>query len=165
MKVLAGVVVFLVLIQVFRPGRNLGNDNTHHISTLYNVPQNVEEILKTSCNDCHSNYTVYPWYTNIQPVGWWLQHHVNEGKDELNFSEFSTYRIFRQYHKMEETIELLDEGKMPLSSYTLVHTNAKLSPEQKNQLTRWALAIIDTIKANYPADSLRRPQRLRKNKL
>lgn len=161
LKILAGILIFLAFIQVFRPTRNLGNDNTNHIATRFAVPDSVEQILKTSCYDCHSNQTTYPWYTNVQPVGWWLQHHVNEGKDELNFSEFTTYRIFRQYHKMEETLELLRDDKMPLPSYIVVHTDAKLNENQKKLLSQWAVGIMDTLKANYPADSLRRPQRPR----
>lgn len=160
-KVGLGTILLLIIIQVFRPTLNLSNDLTNDISTKFNVPDSVQQILKTSCYDCHSNKTVYPWYTNIQPVGWWLQHHVNEGKEELNFSEFATYRVFRQYHKMEETLELLEKDEMPLASYTVIHTNAKLNPAQKQLLSAWASAVRDTIKASYPADSLRRPQRPR----
>ncbi len=159
---LLGLLVLLVVIQFIRPARNLGNDNTNHIAVKYPIPDSVEQILKVACYDCHSNLTEYPWYANIQPVTWWLQHHVNEGKEELNFSEFNTYRIFRQYHKMEEVIKMVDEGEMPLASYTLIHTDAKLSETQKQALEQWATGIRDNIKASYPADSLLRPQKVRK---
>ena len=94
-------------------------------------------ILQTSCFDCHSNYTNYPWYTNIQPIGWWLNHHVDEGKEELNFSEFESYSLKRKLHKLEEIKEMVEEGEMPLSSYTLIHGDTKLSPEQKEILYTW----------------------------
>src|SRR5579871_2879029 len=120
---IAGIalVVIFVLIQFLRPARNLSNNNTNAISTKYRVPDSVDQILKTSCYDCHSNYTVYPWYTNIQPVGWWLTHHINEGKEHLNFSEFASYRIGRQYHSLQGITKLVKKDEMPISSYTLIH--------------------------------------------
>jgi hypothetical protein len=123
------------------------------------MPQNVQQILKTSCYDCHSNNTVYPWYSNIQPVAWWLKDHIDEGKRELNFSEFATYRIGRQYRKLEEINGEVKENKMPLESYTLIHSDAKLSDEQKLTLATWVTTLRDSIKAQYPEDSLKRPQR------
>src|ERR1043165_8303043 len=154
-----GLVVILVVIQLIRPERNLSAENVNHIATRYSVPDSVEQLLKTACYDCHSNATVYPWYTNIQPVGWWLQHHVNEGKEKLNFSEFASYRIFRQYHKLEETIELVKENEMPLSSYTWIHKDAVLTEDQKLVLSTWATSVRDSIKATYPADSLLNPRK------
>ncbi len=148
------LLVILVLIQLYRPARNLSNDNTHSISTKYPLPDSVESILKASCYDCHSNKTVYPWYANIQPVASWLAHHVNEGNEHLNFSEFATYRINRQYHMLHEIAEVLKEDEMPISSYTLIHTYAKLTPEQKAWVINWADSTSAIIKANNPADSL-----------
>lgn len=152
--ILIGLAVVLVLIQFIRPARNQSNDQTNHISTKYPVPAEVESILKTACYDCHSNNTVYPWYANVQPVAWWLADHVNEGKRELNFSNFTTRRIAVQNHKLEEMIEQVKEGEMPLGSYTWVHRDAALSQEQKMLLTGWAQSLMDTIRAHYPADSL-----------
>jgi hypothetical protein len=116
-------------------------------------------ILKTSCYDCHSNNTYYPWYNNIQPVAWWLKNHVDEGKRELNFSEFAAYRIGRQYRKLDEVNKQIKEGEMPLESYTLIHGNAKLNEQQKLMVANWVSAIRDSIKAQYPEDSLKRPQK------
>lgn len=144
----------LLLAQFIRPERNLSNDQSRHIATRYQVPEPVEGILKTACYDCHSNYTVYPWYANIQPVAGWLAHHVDEGKQELNFSDFTTRRVAVQNHKMEEVIEMVRENEMPLGSYTWVHRDAILSEGQKDQLIAWAQTVMDTIKANNPPDSL-----------
>lgn len=147
----------LIIIQFFRPEKNNGaqaNAFADDISKVHHTPENITQILQTSCYDCHSNKTVYPWYANMQPVAWWLNDHVVEGKKELNFSEFASYRIGRQFKKMEEIIEQVDENEMPLSSYTLIHRNASLSKDQKLSLNNWATAIRDSIKANYPADSL-----------
>ncbi len=144
-----------VIIQFFRPAKNKSEGTSKNdISTLYAVPQNVQDILKMSCNDCHSNNTVYPWYAEIQPVAWWLNSHIEDGKKDLNFSEFATYRIRRQYKKLEEINELVKENKMPLDSYLWIHKDAKLSDQQKLTIANWAEAVRDSIRAKYPPDSL-----------
>ncbi len=144
-----------VVIQFIRPAKNRAEGiSNNDISKMYAVPADVEAILKTSCYDCHSNNTVYPWYAEVQPAAWWLADHVKEGKKELNFSEFASYRIGRQYRKLEEINKEVKEGEMPLESYLWIHNDAKLSEQQKLTLANWATALRDTIKANYPADSL-----------
>jgi hypothetical protein len=144
-----------IVIQFFRPAKNKAEGlSNNDISKIYPVPQNVDTILKTSCYDCHSNNTVYPWYAEVQPVAWWLADHIKEGKKEINFSEFASYRIGRQYRKLDEVNKQVKEDEMPLESYLWIHKYAKLSLEQKLTLATWATAIRDTIKANYPADSL-----------
>jgi hypothetical protein len=148
-----------IIIQFFHPKKNIAASNAvfaNDISNIYTVPQNIRQILETSCNDCHSNNTKYPWYSNVQPIAWWLDDHIKEGKRELNFSEFATFPIRRKFKKMEEIIEQVREDEMPLFSYTMIHRDASLSNEQKVQLTSWATAIRDTIKATYPPDSLRK---------
>ena len=155
-KILFALVIVLVLIQFIRPERNLSDDQTYNISTKYVVTDEVKDILKVACNDCHSNKTAYPWYANIQPVAFWLNHHVEEGKEELNFSTFTKLPIAVQNHKLKETVEQIEKGEMPLPSYTYLglHKEAHLTEAQKKVLIDWAKAQIDTLKANYPADSL-----------
>jgi Haem-binding domain len=149
-----------IVIQFFRPAKNIAvSISADDITKKYAVPTDVQAILKTSCYDCHSNTTVYPWYSNFQPIAWWLDDHVQEGKKELNFSEFATYRIGRQYRKLEEINAEVKENKMPLESYTLIHGNAKLNEQQKLSIANWVTALRDSIKAQYPEDSLKRPQR------
>ena len=92
-------------------------------------------------------------------MAWWLNDHILEGKKEVNFSEFAAYRVGRKYKKFEEIVEQLEENEMPLPSYTRIHRNAILSKEQKLSLTNWATAIRDSMKVQYPADSLKRPQK------
>lgn len=152
----------LIIIQFFRPEKNLSSSETiaaNDISKLYPVPQEVASILQTSCYDCHSNNTHYPWYSNFQPVAWWLADHVKEGKKEINFSEFASYRIGKQYRKLEKMNSEVKEGEMPLESYTFIHGDAKLNPAQKEKLMSWASEIRDSIKAHYPADSLQKPKK------
>jgi hypothetical protein len=91
--------------------------------------------------DCHSNNTIYPWYSHIQPAAWWMNNHVKDGKKDLNFDEFLTYTKKKQFKKMEETIELVKEGEMPLKSYTWIHNDAKLTEAEKTALTDWATGV------------------------
>lgn len=144
----AGAIVALVAIQFIPMTRNNGNINgANDITQVVEVSDEIAAILNTSCMDCHSNHTNYPWYSKIQPVGFWLNHHVDEGIRELNFSEFATYTKKRQLHKLEETIEMLEKKEMPLGSYTLVHKEAKLSDTQTMALITWARDSRNTIAA------------------
>lgn len=155
-RILAVLVVILILIQFIRPEKNNSNDNTYALDTKYTVPENVSNILAVACNDCHSNNTRYPWYSNIQPVAWWLNSHVEEGKEHLNFSEFTNRPLAYQYHKLEETVEEVEERKMPLPSYTNLglHAEANLSDEQRTLLIDWAKSQIQYLEQTYPKDSL-----------
>lgn len=145
----------LIIIQFFRPKKNKQEGEAiNHISKVYAIPDEVSTILKKACYDCHSNNTRYPWYANIQPVAWWLAKHVKGGKKELNLSEFAGYNPRRQYKKMEEVIDEVKVGKMPLNSYTWTHKDARLSDEEKGNITSWAQAVMDTMKAKYPIESL-----------
>jgi hypothetical protein len=134
-----GLGILFILIQFIRPSLNNGNIHSpNHINSLVAISDSVESILQNSCYDCHSNQTNYPWYTQIQPIGFWLNNHVKEGKEELNFSEFVLYKQKKQLHKLDEMIEMIEEQEMPLKSYTWVHTSAELTPEQKSILVNWA---------------------------
>lgn len=155
-KILIGIALVVVLAQLYRPERNISATpaGEFDIAKTYNVPQNVQQILDVACYDCHSNNTRYPWYANIQPVASFMANHVDEGKHELNFNEFTKRRVAIQNHKLEEVVEMIKEGEMPISSYTITHTDARLTTEQKQTLINWATSIMDTLKATYPADSL-----------
>jgi len=156
-KVLLLLLVALIAIQFFRPEKNIHpQPQPANIASVYPVPANVDSILVKACNDCHSNNTRYPWYNNIQPVTWWLNHHVDEGKEELNFDEFATYAAARKYDKIKETKKEVDEGEMPISSYTLVHAEARLTDAEKQALTSWSENIRKQMEASYPKDSLER---------
>jgi hypothetical protein len=154
-KILIGLLVALVIIQFFGPERNLSGNTQNDLSTKYPMPDSVKAIVNKACADCHSNKTVYPWYASIQPLGFWFADHVKEGKSEMNFNEFASYSIAKQNHKLEEVIEQVKEGEMPLPSYTLIHSEAKLTEAEKVTLTEWCQSIMDTLKATYPADSLK----------
>ena len=144
----------LVMIQFFPAEKNESNDVSKDITTAFSVPSEVQTILKTACYDCHSNNTVYPWYSKIQPVGFWLAHHVDEGKHEVNFNVFADYKPRRQYKKFKEIIEQIETDEMPMWSYTLIHREAALNPAQKTAMIDWAKSMKDTLEAHYPMDSL-----------
>jgi hypothetical protein len=156
-KILVGLVLVVIAIQFVPTEKNESTDMQYDISTKYSIPADVNVILKNACNDCHSNNTTYPWYSNIQPVGFWLDHHVNDGKKHLNFSTFTKLPIAVQNHKLEEVIEQTEEKEMPMPSYTYLglHSNANLSEEQRNSLINWAKGEMAKLKASYPADSLK----------
>ena len=154
-KIIWGLAAVLILIQFIRPAKNQSNSiSDKDISTVYPVSAEVSGILKKACNDCHSNNTVYPWYSNIQPVAWWLQHHVDEGKGELDFSNFASYSPKKQHHKLEEVIEQVKDGEMPLNSYTWIHKDAVLTDAEKRTLSDWAATLRNEIAAknNLPAE-------------
>jgi len=155
-KILIALAIVLVLIQFVRPEKNLSGDNTYAIETKYNVPPEISTLLAGACNDCHSNTTKYPWYANVQPAAWWLANHVNEGKEHLNFSEFTKRTIAVQNHKLDEVVEMVKEKEMPLASYTWLglHPEADLTDEQRAELTLWAQSQMAMLAAKYPADSL-----------
>jgi Haem-binding domain len=162
-KVLIVILVILVLIQFYRPEKNLSGDRTNEISKKYPMPENLRPIFAKACNDCHSNKTNYPWYSNIQPFGWWLNNHVVDGKRHLNFDDFLKMPIARQNEKLEEVGKETEEKGMPIPSYTWLglHSGADLSSEERDIIINWSHAQTDSLKAHYPADSLvvkRRPR-------
>ena len=160
-KILLGLGIILILIQFIRPEKKLSDDQTYAISTKYPVPDDVQKILTVACNDCHSNKTVYPWYNNIQPIAWMLDHHVVDGKRHLNFSTFTQMPIAVQNHKLEEVAETVEKKEMPDESYTLfgLHKEANLTEEQRTLIINWAKTQMDSLKAQYPADSLKMKRR------
>jgi hypothetical protein len=155
-KTLLALAAVLIIIQFFRPEKNLSDDRTNDIRTQYNVPENINAIFTVACNDCHSNKTRYPWYSEVQPVAWWLAGHVEDGKRHLNFSEFTKSKIARQNHKLEEIIETVKEKEMPLSDYTWMgfHADARLTDGQRVAIAEWAASKMDSLKQVWPADSL-----------
>lgn len=154
-KIVLLLLLVIIVIQFIHPEKNKAQGmQPNYIGNVYPVPGDVKIILEKACNDCHSNNTNYPWYTRIQPVHWWLKQHIADGKKHLNLDEYTNQRLRSQYHKMEEFVEMLKEGEMPLNSYTWIHKDAKLSEAEKNKLIRWADGIRDNLEAKYPLDSL-----------
>ena len=138
-KILIGLLVVFIAIQFYRPEKNISKEND--IAAFMqetNPPEEVRTILKTTCFDCHSNNTVYPWYDNIAPVSFWLADHIEEGKSELNFSEWATYSDKKKDHKLEELYEETEKRSMPLKEYTWTHEGARLTQAQIDAVVKWA---------------------------
>jgi hypothetical protein len=135
----------LLIIQFIQPARNAGRVPPVRFEEAYHVPGDVQAILQTSCYDCHSNTTRYPWYSTLQPGAWWMASHIKEGKEELNFSDFNNYSRRRQQSKLRAIAGSVKEGTMPLRSYTLLHGKAKLSEHDKLSLLNWAIKTKDSL--------------------
>ncbi len=134
------------VLQFFRPDfTNPPIVESKTLESELNVPQQVAMILERSCRDCHTNKTVYPWYANIQPVGWYLTNHVQEGRRELNFSEWGSFSNQKKRRKLKEICEQVESREMPLPSYLLIHREAILSDNDVKILCQWAEAEIRKI--------------------
>jgi hypothetical protein len=141
-KILIALLIAFIILQFFHPKKNKAEGaQPNYVGNKYAVPEDVKTILKKACNDCHSNNTYYPWYAKIQPVHWWLDKHIKDGKKHLNYDEYTSRPLRYQYKKMEETIEMVKEGEMPLKSYLWIHKDAKLSADEKNKLMSWVKCL------------------------
>ncbi len=151
-KILLVLLVILVAIQFIHPKKNISEGpQPNYIGNSYTVPDDVKAILAKACNDCHSNNTRYPWYSKLQPIDWWMNKHVVDGKKHLNFDEFINRPAKYQKHKLEETIEVVKEEEMPLKSYTWTHKDAKLTTDEKVKITNWAQSVINSVASSQPA--------------
>jgi hypothetical protein len=132
---IAGLLIIFILIQ-FAPV-----DRTNPpVETEVPAPTNIQTILRRACYDCHSNETVWPWYSKVAPVSWLVAHDVHEGREALNFSTWNRYATKQQVKKMKESWEETAEGEMPPWFYLAVHRDAELSTEERAALRVWALS-------------------------
>jgi hypothetical protein len=126
------------VIQFFRPDRTSSETyDENHVTKKLNVPDNVQQILKRSCFDCHSNHTVWPWYSNIAPASWLVAKDVQNGRAKMNFSEWGKIPVSKQEARLEAICEEIREGEMPLKEYLYLHPDAKLTPDEKDLICRW----------------------------
>jgi len=141
-KILISLLVVLVIAQFFGPEKNDGDMATvASFLVETNPPQDVKKILETTCFDCHSAKSTYPWYNAITPVNYWLDEHIQDGKKHLNFSKWNEYSLKKKEHKMDELHEEVEEGEMPLNSYTWTHSEANLSPAQIAAVVTWGKKV------------------------
>ena len=119
------LLIALVVLQFFPTDRNISTTVPKTDFMLVNdVPDQIKNKLQVSCYDCHSNNTAYPWYNKVQPVAWFLESHVKEGKAELNFNEWDSLSNRRKASKLKSIISQIENDEMPLASYTIIHRNA-----------------------------------------
>lgn len=146
--ILAFIFIFIQFFQIDKtnPPVNEGMD----FLRIKDTPEPIAKITRNSCYDCHSNESKYPFYSNIQPFAWLLKNHIDEGRQELNFSVFATYEKKRQAHKLEESAEMVEQKEMPLESYQIAHPEAKLTDEQRKELAQYFRKIQKEIEnANH----------------
>ena len=153
LKILKWMVVALAVIflgiQFVRPARtNPAVDPSQTLETHTQMTPEVASIFERSCRDCHSNKTVWPWYTNVAPISWWLTDHVNEGRRELNMSEWGRLPRDRQDRKLRQICDEVEDGMMPLSSYLPMHPTARLSEQDKKVLCDWTHAERNRLTEN-----------------
>lgn len=138
---LISLICLFILIQLKRPARtNPAVDESHSIEAHTQMTPPAKEIIDRSCRDCHSNKTEWPWYTNVAPVSWWITDHVNQGRKDLNLSEWGKLDKDRQHKKLRQICDEVEDGAMPLSSYLPMHPKAKLSEQDKKTLCDWTAA-------------------------
>ena len=141
-KISIGLFTLFAIAQFINPEKNESEFVPESdFITLEQPPQHLADIMKTSCYDCHSNNTIYPWYERITPVNFWVTDHIKHGKKHLNFSEWDSYSAKKKAHKLDEFIEMIEDKEMPLASYTLTHQDAKLSDADIAELTNWVTLV------------------------
>ena len=134
-KIFYLLIILLVIAQFKRI------DKTNPVSvpeedffSLVKAPDDIENLIRTSCYDCHSHNSEYPWYSDLAPVSWWLADHITEGREHMNFSIWGQFDAEKQDHKLEECVEMLEDKEMPMLPYMIAHRDAWLSQEDREQL-------------------------------
>jgi len=137
------LILAFVVIQFFRPDRTSSEEyGENHITKKMNVPDNVQKILKRSCFDCHSNHTVWPWYSNIAPMSWLVAQDVRKGRAKMNFSEWGKIPESKREERLQSICDEIKEDEMPLPNYLLIHRDAVLSQQEKDILCAWSEAEL-----------------------
>lgn len=135
---LYGLVAFLVIAQFFRIDKtNSPVDQSKDYLQIAQPSAEVATLIKVACYDCHSDETNYRWYTNIAPVSWWVKGHIDNGRKKLNYSIWADYDQRKKDHKLEESVEVLEEKRMPMLSYMIAHGDAWISDEERAMLAEW----------------------------
>lgn len=141
-KILIALLVILIIIQFFRIDKNTPEINImDDFITITQPSDSVKLILNNACYDCHSYNTNYPWYSNVAPFSWLIGNHIEDGRRHLNFAIWGSYENKKQEHKLEECIEEIQKGEMPIKSYTWIHPESNLSEKEQKLL-------IDFFKSN-----------------
>ena len=132
------ILLSLIIMQFFQiektnPDSNLEQD----FLRINDAPQEISKLFKDACYDCHSHETRYPWYTSVAPISFWIKSHINGGRQQLNYSIWSKYPEDKKSHKIEETIEMIEEKSMPLTSYIIGHPEARISESERAKMVQW----------------------------
>jgi hypothetical protein len=151
-KLFLGLALLFLAGQFVRPAKNLSPaPGPQDITAKATVPAEVQLVFAKACYDCHSDQTRYPWYAEVQPVGWWLASHIRDGKRHLNFSEFGAYNAKTADRKLKQIARTVNSGFMPLHSYTWIHRDAILTAAEIKLISDWADATRAQIAPKPPA--------------
>ena len=132
----------LIIIQFFRIDKtNPEYDVNNDLMNIHPPSEEVKGLLKNACYDCHSNESIYPWYTNIAPISFWIKGHIDNGRRHLNYSEWGVYSDDKRSHKIEETIEYVKEGWMPIGSYKIAHSSARITDSDREKIIGYFQSI------------------------
>jgi heme-binding protein len=149
-----GSIAFLILIQIIQPGRTSPPVvPSRSLEAHVEVPREVQAVLKRSCYDCHSNATVWPWYSYVAPVSWYIAHDVNTGRGHVNFQNWEA-QINEQEGKehLGLVCKLVREGKMPPADYRLMHKGSDVSAEETAAVCAWSQKFAAAEDSDKKAD-------------
>ncbi len=142
-KILLWSVVVFVLIQFIPVDRtNPPIQSSLNFVNVEKTPQKISEILKNSCYDCHSFETKYPKYAYVAPISWSVKHHINEGREHINFSIWNTYNSDLKKNMLEKAVQTLEDGKMPMPGYVAQHPEARLSAAERKILMNYFEEVV-----------------------
>lgn len=145
-KIFYSILALFAILQLFQPDRNVSTENFKtDLANHYHIPDTVETLLNNICYDCHSNNTDYPWFINIQPIGWYIQSKVDKGKTKLNFADFGNLTKKEAVDKLDNIQEVMKKNTMPLHAYKWANKDANLTIEQRNAIANWALSLSKQI--------------------
>lgn len=146
-KIIAVVLLIAFIGIQFLPKQINKSETTSKADFLVvnKVPANIKNKLQTSCYDCHSNNTRYPWFNKIQPVAMFLENHVKDGKKELNFSEWDSLSVRRKKSKLRSIVNQIKDDEMPMNSYTIIHRDAKFTETEKQEMIQWMTQKKDSL--------------------
>ena len=140
-KSLLALAIILLALQFYRPDITVPADFETGSDILSIHPDGPKQ-LKAACYDCHSYESILPWYAQFNPPGILVRNHIRDGRKHLNFSTFQSLSLEKRVHKLEECIEEVEKENMPVNNYTWLHPEAKLSPEEREELVTWFRQIL-----------------------
>ena len=139
-KILIVIVIIILALQLYRPDIEVPSTHVQGQDILSQYPD-APPTLKAACYDCHSYESKLPWYAYINPMGILVRNHIRDARKKLNFSLFQTYDLEKRQHKLEECVEEVEKGNMPIKNYSWMHPESRLTTDQRNELTAWFKTI------------------------
>lgn len=147
--IFGSLVLVFIIMQFFRPEKNDNLTNPQNdIVFVLDVPAPVKKKLADACYDCHSNRTVYPFYSNFAPVSWMLANHIKEGKEHLNFSEWAGYERKEQIKLLTAICEEITSGEMPMKGYVFMHSRAIINEKELEEICKWTETASEQVLEN-----------------